>query len=281
MNSVTLPMVLRIIFALLLGLLSPVVAFIAGSVFEVKGENSFREIFAACIAAALFLAFSAFWLAPRGRHGLNGKCPTLIALLAPLGCLLPWFDRHMVLVQGLPLLAAGGFGAATGALIVGRKGLVTASGSPAAPECSQFVLAPRNFWVGFFLVLAIAIVIAVGIIPPVKADRSPMASPQQAADALWIVAGVNLLIAALLACSAVWSAKHARMTAGLLGAWAILSFLLALTLLAPATGYLDHGTAAMRTASVLLFFCVGAELLGAGLSTVTRAAADRTQSTPL
>jgi hypothetical protein len=70
------------------------------------------------------------------------------------------------------------------------------------------------------------------------------------------------------------------MTAGLLGAWAILSFLLALTLLAPATGYLDHGTAAMRTASVLLFFCVGAELLGAGLSTVTRAAADRAQSTP-
>ena len=61
----------------------------------------------------------------------------------------------------------------------------------------------------------------------------------------------------------------------------ILSFLLALILLAPATGYMGHGTAAMRIASVLLFICVGAELLGAGLATVTRAAADRAQSTPL
>jgi fatty acid desaturase len=108
-----------------------------------------------------------------------------------------------------------------------------------------------------------------------------LAKPQKAAAALWVMAAVNLLAAALLAWAALWSVRRARIATGLLGSWAVLSLLLALLLLAPATAYLGHGTLAMSTASVLLFLCVGAELLSTGLATATRISADRAQPTPI
>src|ERR1035438_3521382 len=63
--------------SLFLGMTALLVSFGAASAFETPGTTSFREISAACVAAAFYLAFCQFWVAPRGRSGFWAKVPTL------------------------------------------------------------------------------------------------------------------------------------------------------------------------------------------------------------
>jgi hypothetical protein len=269
------PRVLRVACSIVLGAIAPLVAFLGGSIFEVQGENSFREILSGSVAAALYLAYCQFWVAPRGRGGLAGKWSTVLILPIPWICCLGFLDRPAVLFPGLPIAAGGVLGSVVGALLVGRMATRADAGPGAGDKLARWGRASRNLWIGAAVVLGVALVLAAGVIPPVKSDISPMASPHQASEALRMVAYVNLFAAALLAGAALWYTRHARVSVGLLGVWAVLSFLLALVLLAPALAYLGHGTTAMRVASGLLFACVAAEILGAALATFTRVVADR------
>ena len=72
-----------VVVSLFLGMTALLVSFVAASAFETP-KTSFREISAACVAAALYLAFCQFWVAPRGRSGFWAKLPTVVASVAPL-----------------------------------------------------------------------------------------------------------------------------------------------------------------------------------------------------
>src|SRR5664279_1952485 len=71
-----------VVVSLFLGFTALLVSFVAASAFETPGTTSFREITAACVAAALYLAFCQFWVALRGRSGFWAKVPTLAASVA-------------------------------------------------------------------------------------------------------------------------------------------------------------------------------------------------------
>jgi hypothetical protein len=66
-----------------LGFTALLVSFCAAAVFETRGGTSSRELIAACVAAALYLAFCQFWVAPQGRGKFQAKGLTVVcALLA-------------------------------------------------------------------------------------------------------------------------------------------------------------------------------------------------------
>src|ERR1035438_8651460 len=108
---------IRVVVSLFLGMTALMVSFGAASAFETPGTTSFREISAACVAAALYLAFCQFWVAPRGRSGFWAKLPTLVASVAPLLVgIVPWTPR----AEGIPWLASGCLGSVIGAMIAQR-----------------------------------------------------------------------------------------------------------------------------------------------------------------
>src|ERR1017187_3775725 len=76
--------------SLFLGMTALLVSFGAASAFETPGTTSFREISAACVAAAFYLAFCQFWVSPRDS-GFMAKLPTLVASITPLLVgIVPW-----------------------------------------------------------------------------------------------------------------------------------------------------------------------------------------------
>ena len=70
----------RVLVSLFLGFTALPVSFVAGAALE----HSKGELIAPCVAAALYLAFCQFWVAPKGRSGFWAKVPTLVASVAPL-----------------------------------------------------------------------------------------------------------------------------------------------------------------------------------------------------
>src|ERR1035441_7355915 len=64
-----------VLVSLFLGMTALLASFGAASAFETPGTTSIREISAACVAAALYLAFCQFWVAPRGAAGSGRNCP--------------------------------------------------------------------------------------------------------------------------------------------------------------------------------------------------------------
>ena len=110
----------RVILSFLLGMTALIVSFVAASLVEVPGQNSIREIIAACLVGTPYLAFCQFWVAPRGGRGFRTKWPTLAAMVAPLFAILPFIDRGAVLPQGIPLAVCGCLGSLAGAVVAGR-----------------------------------------------------------------------------------------------------------------------------------------------------------------
>jgi hypothetical protein len=114
------------------------------------------------------------------------------------------------------------------------------------------------------LLVVAAIVIGAGVIPPVKADLYPQATPEEAAPALWIISGGSFFIAAIVAAIAVRITADRRSITVVLGVMAFLILLFAFALNDAAEAYGAHGPA-MCTASILLFICAAADLLAAVL----------------
>ncbi len=107
-----------VVASLFLGMTALLVSFVAGSAFETSGTTSFREIIAACVAAALYLAFCQFWVAPRGRSGFWIE----IAHRGRLRCPVAGGRGHLGRrgLEGIPWLASGCLGSVIGAMIAQR-----------------------------------------------------------------------------------------------------------------------------------------------------------------
>jgi len=116
------------------------------------------------------------------------------------------------------------------------------------------------------LFVAVALVVAAGVIPPVKADIFPSATPQRAVAAFWGNIAFDLLAATLLVFIALRATGRSRLSTTVLGLLASLALLLAFALTDAAFAFQTHGPA-MQTVPILLFLCSAADLLTAALVT--------------
>jgi hypothetical protein len=132
----------------------------------------------------------------------------------------------------------------------------------------------RMLYVGAGLVIGMAAILAFGVIPPVRADLSPMASPGKAVPAIWVSVIAHLLIGAILLGTFLVTRRGGRARKGLLWAAAIVALLLGLLMVDGAFAYLDHP--GLHGVAVWMFVCVGCDL-AAGVLALTTAVARRRQ----
>ena len=114
------------------------------------------------------------------------------------------------------------------------------------------------------LLVAVALAIALGVIPPVKADTFPAAAPESAALGLWANVVIDLVVAAVLLFIATRASGPNRVPATTVGFAGFLALLLAVALVDAAFAFRSHGPP-LRTATILLVMCSAAGLVAAAL----------------
>jgi hypothetical protein len=258
--------------SLFLGMTALLVSFGAASAFETPGTTSFREISAACVAAALYLAFCQFWVAPRGRSGFWAKVPTLVASVAPLLLGVPVTPRF----EGIPWLVSGCLGSVVGAMIAQRVTAPTQGGTPTADSTNRGRRCRRNLLAGFILLIAVALLIPISVILLVLADANPRINAGAVGGFLGITVLFDLKAAAILA-SALWRPRERDPSSkGTLGTAAFLALLLGLAYSAFGIGILTGGFGpGLQIASVVLVLCAVCCLITTALMTVTSVIVDR------
>ena len=257
--------------SLFLGFTALPVSFVAGAALE----HSKGELIAPCVAAALYLAFCQFWVAPRGSRGFWAKLPTLVASVTPLLVgLVPWTP----LAFGIPVLTSGCLGSVVGAMIAQRVTATPLGGTPTADSSNRGRSCRRNLLAGFILLIAVAILIPTGVIPSVLADTAKGFNAEPTAGVLGITVVVFDLMAVAILASAVWRPRERDPSSkGTLGTTAFLALWLGLTYGALGIAFLffDLGGPGLRIASIVLILCAVCALITAGLMTVTSVVVDR------
>jgi hypothetical protein len=257
--------------SLFLGFTTLLVSFGVGAAFE----HSMGELIAPCVAAALYLAFCQFWVAPRGSSGFWAKVPTLVASVAPL------LGHQLVLgAFGIPWLASGCLGSVIGAMIAQRVTATPQGGTPTADSSNRGRSCRRNLLAGFILLVAIGLLIPIGVIPSVLAATGPghhfNAGPT--AGVLGITVVVFDLLAVAILASALWRPRERDPSSkGTLGTTAFLALWLGLTYGALGIAFLVFGLGGpgLRIASIVLILCAVCGLITAALMTVTSVIVDR------
>ena len=253
--------------SLFLGMTALVVSFGAASAFE----NSKGELIAPCVAAALYLAFCQFWVAPRESSGFWAKVPTLVASVAPL-------LGHQLALRafGIPWLASGCLGSVIGAMIAQRVTATPQGGTPTADSSNRGRSCRRNLLAGFILLVAVALLIPIGVIPSVLADTDPGINAGPVGGFLGITVLFDLMAAAILA-SALWRPrKRDPSSKGTLGTTAFLALWLGLAYGAFGIGILVGELGPdLRIASAVLVLCAVCGLITTALMIVTSVIVDR------
>src|ERR1039458_686705 len=264
--------------SLFLGMTALLVSFVAASAFETPGTTSFREISAACVAAALYLAFCQFWVAPRGRSGFWAKVPTLAASVAPLLLGVPVTPRF----EGIPWLASGCLGSVIGAMIAQRVTATPQGGTPTVDSSNRDKRCRRNLLAGFILWIAVALLIPIGVILLVLADPNPRINAGRVGGFLGITVLFDLK-AALVLRNALWRPRERDPSSkGTLGTTAFLALWLGLAYSAFGIGILVGGFGpGLQIASVVLVLCAVCCLMTTALMTVTSVIVDRDRKSNL
>jgi quinol-cytochrome oxidoreductase complex cytochrome b subunit len=112
------------------------------------------------------------------------------------------------------------------------------------------------------LLVAVAVLIAVGIIPPVKNDTFPRATPERAVPAFFVNVVYNLVVAVVLGVIGFRTTGRSRWSTIVLWSVGLLTLLFAYALNDAAFAYRGHGPA-LHTATILLHFCSVADLVAA------------------
>jgi hypothetical protein len=265
---------IMVVVSLFLGMTALLVSFVAASAFETRGRTSNGELIAPCVAAALYLAFCQFWVAPRGRSGFWAKVPTLVASVAPLLLFVNLPPR----TWGIPwVMVSGCLGSVVGALIAHWFTTRPRGEIPAGDSLNRGKRCRNYLRLGFLLMVAMALAISIGVIPSVVADTTHGSYAHTNGVFLGGTVVFDLLAVALLA-FAVWgSREHDHPSKGTLGITAFLALLLSLTYCGMGVmGVLTSGYGpALRIASVLLILCAIFGIITTALMTVTSVIVDR------
>lgn len=126
----------------------------------------------------------------------------------------------------------------------------------------------RALLAGVVLLFAIALAIAVGVIPPLRADTFPDADPQAATYTFLVFIAFNLLAAAALWFTVFRSSKHGRVSKAVPGIFALLILMFAFALTGAGLVFRGHGPAINAT-TILLHICAATECAVALLALVT------------
>jgi hypothetical protein len=258
-----------VVVSLFLGMTAVAVSFVAAAAFE----NSKEELIAPVVAAALYLAFCQFWVAPRGTSGFWAKLPTLVASVVPLLLNLNLPPR----TWGIPwVMVAGWLGSVIGAIIAQWVTTTPQRGIPPADSSHRGRSCRRNLLIGFILLVAITLLIPIGVIPSVLADTAPGFNAGPVGKFLGITVVFDLLAAALLA-FAVWRPRQRDpCSKATLGTTAFLALLVGLSHFGIGLLANGHGPA-VRLASVLLVLCAVCGFITTALMVVTSVIADRSR----
>jgi hypothetical protein len=127
----------------------------------------------------------------------------------------------------------------------------------------------RSLLLSAALLVLAALVIILGVIPPVKTDTFPLATPERAVGAFMVSAALYLLFAAALVIIGLRAAGRTRRLTFGLWSLALLTFSFAFALNDAAFAFRGHGPA-LHVAVILLHCCTGG-LLVAALLTLTNA----------
>ena len=94
------------------------------------------------------------------------------------------------------------------------------------------------------LVFLVAVIVAMGIIPPVRADSSPIAAPESASASFWIVGVIiNLLVGSILVIMAPLARRWRIAAQALAGIAGLAALVVGLLLLIPVGAFAAHGPA--------------------------------------
>lgn len=252
----------RILLSIVLGLFAPVVAFMAGSMVEIPGQNPIQERVAGSLAAALYLAICQFLVAPRESRKPGANWPTLVALGAPLLALSFIAEAKDLWERAFmygPIVISGWLGIVAGAVVAARVTLSAVS----------LAFCRRSLRACAALLGAAALVIAAGVIPLTnKAGTFPDGTPGSSVPVFWAIAILDILVSASLAFTAVRAGRGRRSSPAVLGLLAFLAFVSACILAIPAIKFPGHGPV-MLAVSILLFLCSAANFAVAALAGTT------------
>lgn len=118
------------------------------------------------------------------------------------------------------------------------------------------------------LVTAVALVVAIGVIPPVRVTTAPDINVEDAVRAFWVGLGLHLLAALVLLLIAALSKGRNKTSAALLVVTGVATLLLGFLLSDAARAFGAVGPS-MRTVTTLLFLCVAADGSAGALTLAT------------
>jgi hypothetical protein len=125
----------------------------------------------------------------------------------------------------------------------------------------------RMLLVCALLCFAVAAILILGVIQPVKDEVLRGGTPERALQAFWVNIILNLLTSVTLLAIAFWSKGGSWFSTSVLVVVGLVALFLGLALTDAGTAYRSHGPE-MQTASVILLFCSAADVL-AGIMVVT------------
>ena len=118
----------------------------------------------------------------------------------------------------------------------------------------------RTLFVCAAIIVVVAIILAVGVIGPVKDEVARGGSPQMALNAFWINIGITLFAAVSLIIAALRSKGRSWLSTSAQIVIALIVLILGLTLIDAASAYSSHGPP-MRIASIIMYICAAADIL--------------------
>lgn len=127
----------------------------------------------------------------------------------------------------------------------------------------------RILYVGTGLVIVVTLILAFMVIPSVRMDSSPQATPERAVHGIWVVIIIHLLIVAALVWTILVNQRGGRIKKGLLVALGVVLLLLSLMVLDGASAYLDHPDPIMHRVSISMFICIGCNVIASVLAFFT------------
>jgi hypothetical protein len=127
----------------------------------------------------------------------------------------------------------------------------------------------RILYLGTGLIIVVVLILAFMVIPSVRMDTSPQATPERAVPAIWIVVIIHLLIVAALIWTILVIQRGGRINKGLLVTVGVVLILLSLMVLDGASAYSGHPDPGMHRVAVSMFVCVGCNFLTSVLAFFT------------
>jgi len=127
----------------------------------------------------------------------------------------------------------------------------------------------RMLFVCAVLCVVVALVVALGVIPLVKADTSPDVNHEKVAAAFWLNFGIALLSAFSLFIIVIRARERSWKSTSVLLSAGLLVFVLGLALADAASAYLNDSPS-LHSASLFLFICAAADII-AGVAVITAA----------